>query len=100
MLVQVFGANVLILVEGDEVKRAEWVESSEFHLRDIVEGFEPSGKADSGKRWIVKGWLKVVNFHSCSRHCGRSSVVGFGLVERYICKSFHALIVVIYAIRY
>ncbi len=82
LLVQVFGANVPILVESDEVKRAEGVESGEFHLGDIVEGFEQRGKPDSGKRWIVEGWLKVVGFHSCSRHCGRSSVVGFGLVER------------------
>jgi hypothetical protein len=81
LLVQIFGANVPIFVEGDEVKRAERVKGGEFHLRDIVEGFEPSRKADSGKRWIVEGWLKVVNFHSCSRHCGRSSVVGFELVD-------------------
>ncbi len=47
------------------------MESGEFHLRDIVETFEPCGKVDSGKRWVVQGGLDVVNFHACSRHVER-----------------------------
>ncbi len=52
------------------------VESGEFHLRDIVEAFEPCGKADSGKRRVVQGGLDVVNFHACSRHVGRCLLLG------------------------
>ncbi len=71
LLVQIFGANIPIFVKGDEIKGSERVESGEFHLRDIVEAFEPGGKTDSGERWVVQGRLDVVNFHSCSRHVGR-----------------------------
>jgi hypothetical protein len=63
------------------VKGSKWVESCEFHLRDVVEAFEPCWKADSGKRWVIQGGLDVVNFHACSRHVGRLSVVGATLVE-------------------
>ncbi len=68
--VQIFRANVVIFVKGDEIKCAKRVEGWDLHLEDIIETFKPCGKADASKRRVVQMELDVVNLHGVG-HVGR-----------------------------